>query len=370
MIISWNTTYECNLRCRHCYRDAGAKREGELSKKEGLLLLEEIANAGFKIVVFSGGEPLLRKDIYELIAHAKSLGIRPVLGTNGTLLTEDVAGKLKASGTERIGISLDSPDPEIHDEFRQRKGSYDATIAGIENCRKQGLEFQIHTTLMDFNEGDLERITDLAVNLGASAHHIFFVVPVGRAERVRNIEEGVKSEKLKVKSEKQGDKRQGIRDRRKELEHETQNIEYRTLKAERYEGILRRILYKQKEVGIELKPVCAPQFVRIAREMGTALRFNQGCLAGISYCCILPEGDLHPCPYLPVNCGNIREKGFLHIWQNSEVFKNLRKKGYSGKCGVCKYKEICGGCRASSFQYSGDYEASDPWCLYGALPGI
>ncbi|MEK9149871.1 MAG: radical SAM protein, partial [Candidatus Desantisbacteria bacterium] len=332
MIISWNTTYECNLRCRHCYRDAGEKRAGELSKEEGFLLLEEIARAGFKIVIFSGGEPLLRKDIYELIAHAKSLRLRPVLGTNGTLLTEDVAGKLKASGTEKIGISLDSPDPSCHDEFRQKKGAYQSAIAGIENCKGAGLEFQIHTTLMDFNEGDLERITDLAVNLGASAHHIFFVVPVGRAE-------GVRIEKREVRSEKSEDR--------------TQNIEPK--EAERYENILHRILAKQKEVEIELKPVCAPQFVRIAKEMGLETRFQRGCLAGISYCCILPEGDVYPCPYLPVKCGNIREKGFFEIWKTSEVFKRMRDGDYSGKCGACKYKKVCGGCRARAFSNSQDY---------------
>jgi putative heme d1 biosynthesis radical SAM protein NirJ2 len=326
MIISWNTTYECNLKCKHCYRDAGEKRENELSKEEGFSLLEELAHAGFKIVILSGGEPLLRKDIYELIAQAKSLGLKPVLGTNGTLITEKVAERLKEAGAERIGISLDSPDSSCHDEFRQRKGAYQSTLAGIDNCKNAGLEFQIHTTLMDFNKGDLERITDLAVKVGARAHHIFFVVSVGRAEQ--NVKCKMQNEKLY------------------------------------YEDILQRILAKQREVEIELKPVCAPQFVRIAKEMGLETRFQRGCLAGISYCCVLPEGDLHPCPYLPISCGNIREKGFFEIWKTSEVFKRLREQDYSGKCGVCGYKKVCGGCRASSLQYSGDYLASDPWCSY------
>ncbi|MFH0775178.1 MAG: radical SAM protein [bacterium] len=337
MIISWNTTYECNLRCKHCYRDAGEKRKGELSEKEGFSLLEEIARAGFKIIIFSGGEPLLRRDIYELIAYAKSLRLRPVLGTNGTLLTKGVCEKLKVAGIERIGVSIDSSDPSLHDEFRQKKGAYQSAIAGIESCKSANLEFQIHTTCMDFNEEDLERITDLAVSLGARAHHIFFVVSVGRARAEYRIQN---------------------------TEYRIQNLPEPRILAERYESILHRILYKQKEVEIELKPVCAPQFVRIAKEMGIKVRFSQGCLAGISYCCILPEGDVYPCPYLPVKCGNIREKRFSEIWKESEVFNKLRNQNYGGKCGVCEYKKVCGGCRASSFQYSGDYQSSDPWCSY------
>ena len=181
-LVSWNTTRECNLKCKHCYRDAGTRAEDELSTDEGMSLLEEIARAGFKIVVFSGGEPLLRKDIYELVAKARDLGLRPVFGTNGILITPQVARRLKESGAIRIGISLDSINPALHDDFRQVEGSYLLVLEGIKNCKKADLDFQIHTTVMEFNYEEVEQITDLAIDLGASAHHIFLFVPTGRAK--------------------------------------------------------------------------------------------------------------------------------------------------------------------------------------------
>ena len=365
MIISWNTTYECNLACRHCYRDAGAKRENELSTYEGKNLLKEIALSGFKIVIFSGGEPLLREDIYELIAFAKGLGIRPVLGTNGTLITRDVARRLKEAGAERIGISLDSIDPELCDDFRQKKGVYDVVIEGIENLKGVGLGFQIHTTVMDFNEQDLEKITEMAVSLGASAHHIFFVLPVGRAKKSYE-------DAFKIITRRQGENDEGILNSMlKEsvtkptlVMFEGDFVSEDKILAQGYEKILQRILRKQKEVEIELRPICAPQFVRIAKEMGLEMRFTKGCLAGISYCCILPQGELYPCPYLPLEVGNIRERRFSDLWRDSEVFHRLRSMDYTGRCGRCDYKSICGGCRARAFLKSNDYLAEDPGCFF------
>jgi len=129
--------------------------------------------------------------------------------------------------------------------------------------------------------------------------------------------------------------------------------------------LLHRILKKQKTVNIELKPTCAPQFMRIARKMNIDMRFSRGCLAGTAYCCIIPSGDVHPCPYLPLKVGNVLETPFSEIWQNADLFKELRTDNLGGKCGTCDYKEICGGCRARAYYYTeGDYMAEDPWCLY------
>jgi putative heme d1 biosynthesis radical SAM protein NirJ2 len=324
MIISWNTTKACNLKCEHCYRDAGTKDAHELNTAEGKSLLEEIAKAGFKIVILSGGEPLLRKDIFELISQAKALGLRPVLGTNGILITAGVAANLKKAGLSRAGISLDSVHPEIHDEFRRQKGAWKKTTEAMRICKKEGLDFQAHTTVTKRNFQEITEITDLVYGLGAKAHHIFFLIPTGRGKEINHV----------------------------------------FISAQDIREVLEKILNKQKTVNLELKPVCAPQFIPLANKMGLDLRFQRGCLAGISYCCILPNADVHPCPYLPLKVGNVREEKFSLIWKNNGIFLKLRSLEYRGACGRCANKTSCGGCRARAFHYSQDFMAEDPDCLF------
>ncbi|CUH94841.1 hypothetical protein P22_0907 [Propionispora sp. 2/2-37] len=330
MIISWNTTNACNMYCDHCYRDAGCRADEELSTSEAKILLGQIARAGFKIMIFSGGEPLTRPDIVELVAHATSLGLRPVFGTNGTLITPEMARALKQAGAMGMGISLDSLDVKKHNEFRRFPGAWEGAVQGMRNCREAGLAFQIHTTIMDWNAHEIESITDFAVQEGAVAHHFFFLVPTGRAV----------------------------------------SIEAESLRAQAYEDTLTRILQKQQQVDIELKPTCAPQFMRIARQMGMKLRFGRGCLAGTSYCIISPKGKVQPCAYLNIPLGDVRETPFDEIWRNNEVFQKLRTLEYEGGCGSCEYKRICGGCRArAAYYHEGDYMAEEPWCLYHGRMG-
>jgi len=330
LIVSWNTTNACNMYCKHCYRDAGVKANEELSTSEAKKLLTEIARAGFKIMIFSGGEPLMRPDILELVEYAASLKLIPVFGTNGTLITKEMAKNLKQAGAKGIGISLDSLDKEKHDKFRAFEGAWDGAVQGMKNCFEAGLPFQMHTTVMDWNEGELEKMTDFAVTLGAKAHHFFFLVPTGRAK----------------------------------------TIEEESLRAEAYENVLTRIMKKQQEVDIELKPTCAPQFLRIAAELGIKTRFRRGCLAGLSYAIISPKGKVQPCAYLNMELGDVRETPFDEIWKNSEVLNKLRTLEYGGGCGVCKYKRACGGCRARAAYYNdGDYMAEEPWCLYSGRRG-
>lgn len=330
MIVSWNTTNACNMYCDHCYREAGCKAEEELSTSEAKTMLEQIACAGFKIMIFSGGEPLLRPDILELVAYATKLGLRPVFGTNGTLITLDMAHKLKAAGAMGMGISLDSMDAKKHNEFRKFPNAWEGAVQGMKNCREAGLPFQIHTTVMDWNSHELEAMTDFAVELGAVAHHFFFLVPTGRAK----------------------------------------TIEAESLRAEQYEAVLTRIMKKQQEVDIELKPTCAPQFMRIAAQMGVKTRFRRGCLAGTAYCIISPRGKVQPCAYLNMELGDVRETPFDEIWKNSEVLNTLRTLEYKGGCGSCEFKRVCGGCRARAACYNdGDYMAEEPWCLYHGRKG-
>ena len=330
MIVSWNTTNACNMYCDHCYRDAGCRAEEELSTAEAKTLLEQIARANFKIMIFSGGEPLMRPDIVELVAYASSLGLRPVFGTNGTLITLDMAKKLKEAGAMGMGISLDSLDKEKHNQFRKFPGAWEGAVQGMRNCRAAGLPFQIHTTVMEWNNHELEAMTDFAVAEGAVAHHFFFLVPTGRAK----------------------------------------TIEAESLRAEAYEETLTRIMKKQQQVPIELKPTCAPQFLRIAAQMGVKTRFRRGCLAGTAYCIISPRGKVQPCAYLNMELGDVRETPFDEIWKNSQVLNRLRTLEYSGGCGECQFKRACGGCRArASIYHEGDYMAEEPWCLYHGRRG-
>ncbi|WP_232294427.1 radical SAM protein [Syntrophaceticus schinkii] len=194
MLVSWNTTNACNLKCPHCYRDAGREAPEELSTTEGYRLLEEVKKAGFKIIVFSGGEPILRPDLCDLIARAKSLGLRPVLGTNGTLLTKEKVQQFKEAGAAAVGISVDSIEPEKHDRFRGVMGAWEATHQGIINCHEGGLPFQIHTTVFPWNYSDIEKITDFAIQAGGRGHHVFFYVPTGRGKEI--IEETITSEQM------------------------------------------------------------------------------------------------------------------------------------------------------------------------------
>lgn len=327
MIVSWMTTNRCNLTCRHCYQDARPDAvANELTTAEARTLIDQIVAAGFRVMIFSGGEPLMRPDIYELVSYAAGRGLRPVFGTNGTLITPEVARRLKEAGACAMGISLDSADPAKHDAFRGLPGAYDATLAGMRACREAGLPFQVHTTVMEWNKDEVTRITDLVVELGGVAHYVFFLIPVGRGTFI-------------------GDT---------------------ALKVAENEELLRRIMAKQLEVPIDIKPTCAPQFMRVAEQMGVPTRFTRGCLAGDTYCIVSPEGDVRPCAYMTEVAGNVRKQPFDQIWRESELFARLRSRNYGGACGTCDYRQKCGGCRArAAYYHEGDYMAQDLYCAHG-----
>ncbi|WP_026895318.1 radical SAM/SPASM domain-containing protein [Clostridiisalibacter paucivorans] len=322
MLVSWNTTKRCNLYCEHCYRDASDKAyKGELNTQEGKKLIEDIKKAGFRLLIFSGGEPLMRKDIYELISYADRLKLIPALGTNGTLITKEVASKLKESGIRAAAISIDSTDMNKHDKFRGKAGSFKRAMEGIKNCLEVGIRVQINTTISKDNKEEILKLTDFAEMVGASSHHVFFLVATGRGKDIKD----------------------------------------RFLDKDEYFDLLDVILERQRQTNIELKPTCAPQFMSIAKEKDMDMRFTRGCIAGIKYCCVLPNGDVNICPYSPVNTGNIREKAFDDIWKNSPIFNRLRDfENYKGKCGVCSNISICGGCRARAYEETGDYMEADP----------
>lgn len=326
MIVSWMTTNRCNLRCEHCYQDAAERTDRELSTAEAKEMIDGIARAGFRVMIFSGGEPLMRPDIYELVSYAAGRGLRPVFGTNGTLITDAVAAKLKEAGAAAMGISVDSLDRDRHDQFRGLPGAFDRTMAGIEACRRAGLPFQIHTTVLQWNRDEVCEITREAERLGARAHYIFFLIPVGR----------------------------GV------------NVQPEALDVVANEDLLCQIMHTSTEVSIEVKPTCAPQFTRVAKQLGVETRFSRGCLAGLTYCVVGSEGIVRPCAYMVDEAGDVREQPFDEIWASSPIFKRLRTRAYSGACGSCEFAEGCGGCRArAAYYHQGDVMAQDDYCAHG-----
>ncbi|NIM05234.1 MAG: radical SAM protein [Armatimonadetes bacterium] len=323
-LLSWNITRQCNLDCSHCYRDARENRDpDELTTEEGLRLIEEIGRVGFRVLILSGGEPLMRPDLYDLISAAQARGIRPVLGTNGTLITEEAARRLHTAGLARAGISLDSIDSDYHNRLRGSPTAWQEAVAGMRACREIGLPFQVNTTVTQQNEDQLLQITDLARDLGAAGHHVFFLVPTGRG-------------------------RQLVED---------------MVEAKRCEQLLEALLKRQQEGDLEIKPTCAPQFIRVAERLGVPIRFHTGCLAGRTYCVVIPNGEVQPCPYLPMRVGNVRERPFSEIWERAELFRSLREESLEGACGRCRWGKRCFGCRARAYWATGgNYLAEDPWC--------
>jgi heme b synthase len=337
-MVAWELTRSCNLACVHCR--ASAERgpySGELSTKECFRMMDEIASVGKPVLILTGGEPLLRTDIFELARYGSGKGFRMVMATNGTLITEETIREMKASGIQRISISLDGPNAKTHDSFRTVNGAFEGALRGVEMAKKGGLEFQINTTITQANLHLIEEILHLAVELGAVAHHLFLLVPTGRGKELKD---------------------QGI-------------------SALDYEKTLNWFYEQGERVPLQLKATCAPHYYRIlrqrAKQEGKTIRhqreglnaMTRGCLGGISFCFISHVGQVQPCGYLEVNCGNVKEKSFQEIWATSGVFQNLRNTdGYGGKCGRCEFRKVCGGCRARAYESSGDYMAEEPYCIY------
>lgn len=320
LIVAWETTSACNLRCSYCRAKATAEPDPEeLSTEEALDLIDEVAPLK-PLLILSGGEPLLRPDIFLLARHAASKGFRVSLATNGTLLTPEVVDEIVSSGVSRVSISLDGSTPENHDAVRGR-GCYLRAMKGIGNLDGR-VDFQINFTITKRNARDLLPIFDLAESLGAKALHFFFLVPTGRG-----------TEKDLISPEMQ-------------------------------EELLNLIDLERSRRTVEVQVTCAPQYARIA--LPGSGRRGGGCLAGTSFAFISRRGEVYPCGYLPMLAGNVRRQSFGEIWENSAVFKALRERKLKGRCGECGYRTACGGCRARAFAKKGDYLESDPMCIYEA----
>jgi len=337
-LLAWETTRRCNLDCRHCR--AAATRgpyPGELTTEEGKKLLTDVAGMGPAVIILTGGEPLLREDIFEITEYGHKLGHRMVMAVNGTLLTPEIAQRLKDVGIQRLSISLDGATAASHDDLRAVAGAYEGALAGIAACKEAELPFQVNTTITRANLAELPTIYELAIKLGAAAHHVFVLVPTGRGAEI--------PEEL--------------------------------VTPEEYDQTLRWMLDRQKEGRLHLKPTCAPQYYRLWREDAHARgekitpqshgmeAMTKGCLGGQGFAFVSYQGEVQPCGYLELAAGNIREQPFPEIWADSELFHELRAvDDYHGKCHACQYRKVCGGCRARAYALTGDALADDPICPY------
>ena len=379
-LIFWEVTKGCNLRCIHCRATATELMSpDDLPTAKALNIIKQIADFGNPILVLSGGEPLYRPDIFELAEYGNSLGLRVALATNGTLVTKDVAERIKHSGIKRVSISLDGSDACTHDSFRGIPGAFDAAVYGLRNLQDVGASVQINTTIARHNAHQLPAVLELARHLGADALHTFLLVPVGCGVDI---------------------------------------AEEQMVPPDEYERML-NWFYDQSLTGdIELKATCAPHYFRVARQRRAADRragkvvpdapiahhppghigptemtmpgstgislkprggppvghtghpggmnaMTKGCLAGTGVCFISHQGEVFPCGYLPALAGDLRKQGFADIWNNSAVFNDLRDDdNLKGKCGCCEFRHVCMGCRARAFAATGDFLAEEPFCVY------
>jgi radical SAM protein with 4Fe4S-binding SPASM domain len=370
-LVFWESTVGCNLACIHCRRlevsDALSKLD--LTTEQALAMIRSLPETGRPILVFSGGEPLMRRDIFQLAEAARDIDIPTALATNGTMITREIAERIKDVGIRRVSISFDGPDHPTHDKFRG-VGAFDASIAGFKLLRKVGISCQINTTIAQHNYAKLDETYRLALDLGADALHIFMLVPVGCGA---SLDESI------------------------------------MLNADQYENALNWIYDRSLEGRLHLKATCAPHYFRVMRQrakesgqampahahphknMGPALSpsmghptghpspamhaghadmsaMTKGCLAGQAVCFVSHTGLVFPCGYLPVSSGNVRETPLPAIWRDSQVFADLRDdSNLEGKCGLCEYKKVCMGCRARAFAQDHNYLAEEPNCDFVPL---
>ncbi len=349
-LVAWEITRSCNLFCAHCRASADASQyRDELTTEDCYRLIDQILEVGRPIIILTGGEPLVRKDVFQIAQYTASRGLRVVMGTNGTLITKEVASQMKAIPVSRVGISLDFPAANLQDDFRGKVGAFDAVMAGIASARQAGVEIQINCTVTKLNVTYLDKLLSLALDVGAVAFHPFLLVPTGRGKSLESVE----------------------------------------LSPQEYERTLNWIYDKQLELGerIFFKPTDAPHYLRIVSQRrktalvktasssqitGSSARhghptnaITRGCLAGTGFCFISHRGKVKGCGYLDVEAGDVRKQSFGQIWSDSPLFNRLRDlSNIKGKCGACEYKRICGGCRARAYERTGDYLEAEPYCIY------
>jgi radical SAM protein with 4Fe4S-binding SPASM domain len=368
-LLFWETTAACNLACVHCRRLDVSQQlcSNDLTTEQAKSMISSLPQLGRPILVFSGGEPLMRPDLFELAEHARSAGLPIALATNGTIMNETIARRIIDVGFQRISMSFDGPDAATHDGFRKIDGAFDSSVSAFKLLKSMGMSLQINTTVARHNYLKLDAMYKLALDLGADALHIFMLVPVGCGMEL------------------------------------TDEI---MLKPQEYEKAMHWIYDRSLEGKLHLKATCAPHYFRIMhqrqRESGQPMpaqahphksmgpaghpgahpgakagghpgghpggdmsAMTKGCLAGQAVCFVSHEGEVFPCGYLPVTSGNVKTTPLPTIWRDSKVFNAIRDDSkLEGKCGLCEYKRVCMGCRARAFAETQSYLAEEPNCEY------
>ncbi len=374
-LVAIETTRRCNLHCIHCRAAAGEAPEGELTRDEIFRLFDALAERGRPIVILTGGEPLMREDIFEIARRGADLGFHMSMAPNGTLMDDATARRMIASGIQRIAISLDAATAEVHDAFRRMPGAFAGAMKGIEAARKAGLPFQINTSVTAFNAAEVPKVHELAKSLGAAGHHIFMLVRVGRGRALDAELPPAEQEKLL----------HWLHDRSREG-----LIAVRATCAPHYFRILTQ--GEQADARALSRPLSpaggegqgegvagsAPVLPRrtgakigtVPEKPGQSLfsphsAITRGCTAGDRFVFISSTGHVQPCGYLEIDCGDLRRQSFWDIWDNSPVLQDLRHEDrLKGKCGICEFRSVCGGCRARAYAATGDYLAEEPACVY------
>ncbi len=335
--LAFEITPRCNLNCIHCRTSASMGLKDRLTKQQIMDVMGEIATRYKPVVVLTGGEPLLRRDLFDIADYIREKGMRVGLATNGTLVNESLAEKIKEH-VDIVSLSLDGSTSKVHDDFRKVKGAFDATVRAARILKEKGVDFIINSSFTRRNQHDIENTYRLAKSLGAKAWYMFLIVPTGRGKEIFD-----------------------------EL-----------VTREDYIKILRWHFYMElEEKDIFVRPTCAPEYYALcdmeAKKHGIDykrrnLKFStggaKGCIAGQSIAFIGYDGEVKPCSYFLRSAGNVLDKGFLDIWGNSKIFKDMRDfANYNRKCAICRYINVCGGCRARADAYYGDYMALDPYCF-------
>ena len=352
LLIAWEVTRTCNLNCRHC-RAAARNEEypNELTTEQCYRLLDNIASFAKPIIILTGGEPMLRNDIYDIAGYGNKLGMRMVMAPCGMLVDDQTVTKMIDSGIQCISISLDGATAESHDGFRRVPGAFATAIAATEAAKRHNLPFQINTTITRHNLDELSEIMNLAERLGAITFNPFLLVPTGRGKELAQQE----------------------------------------LSPQQYEQALHWLSEQDERTVMQLRVTCAPHYQRIirqkrseqARDIHKRWEQNQdslkdrsekrhshqvaGCMGGKSFAFISHTGKVQICGFLEIEAGDVSQNGydFKEIWNNSEYLCSIRDlDSYKGKCGYCEYRRLCGGCRARAYALTGDYLEAEPFCVY------
>jgi radical SAM protein with 4Fe4S-binding SPASM domain len=328
-LIALELTRRCVLACRHCRASAGRQAvRNELTGQEWRRLIDNVAGFARPTVILTGGEPLLRDDVYDIAAHATGRNLRVVLATCGAVLDDASAKRLVDSGVAAISVSLDGAAAESHDAFRGQEGAFEAAMRGIDSAKRAGLVFQVNTTVTRGNVQELPATLELAAALGAGTFNPFLLVPTGRG----------------------------------------QGLAEEALSAEQYEQTLTWLADRRGCGGMEIRVTCAPHYQRVLRQRGIVPdRSAKGCMGGQSFAFVSHRGKVQACGFLEIECGDVRKADYdlAEIWKTSPVFLSLRDpRRYRGRCGVCEFHAVCGGCRGRALAATGDYLDEEPMCLH------